>query len=76
MIPFILLILLSADLPDPGMPSTVTFCGGIGAFVGAVVAHLRRFSSRSAGDATRIGMVIGVGAGLVGWAVASAIDRL
>ena len=76
MIPFVLLILLATDLPDPGQPSTVTFFGGIGAFVGAAVAYLRGLPSAAAGDATRIGMVIGVAAGLVGWTVALAIDRL
>jgi hypothetical protein len=72
----VLLVLLTSELPDPGMPSTVTFFGGIGAFVGALVAHLRRLPSTSAGDATRMGMMIGVGTGLVGWTVALAIDRL
>jgi hypothetical protein len=76
MMPFVVLILLTSELPDPGKPSTVTFLGGIGAFVGALVAQLRRLPSTRAGDATRIGMVLGVGAGLVGWTVALAIDRL
>jgi len=38
--------------------------------------HVRRLPSAPAGDATRIGMVIGVATGLVAWVIALAIDRL
>jgi len=76
MIPFVLLILLTSELPDPGRVSTVTFAATFGSVVGALVAHLRGLSSQRAGDATRIGLIVGFGAGLLGWLLAFAIDRL
>jgi hypothetical protein len=69
-------ILLTSELPDPGRMGTITLAGGLGAFVGAMIAYARRQSSQVASDMTRIGMLVGVGAGLVGWFVVFAIDRL
>jgi hypothetical protein len=72
----ITLILMTAELPDPGKLGTVTFSGGLGAFVGALVAQLRRRPSTHASDAMRIGMLVGFGAGVLGWLAVFAIDLL
>jgi hypothetical protein len=76
MTPLVVLILLTSELPDPGRTGTITLAGGLGAFAGAMIAYLRRLPSQAASDMTRIGMLLGVGAGLAGWLVAFAIDRL
>lgn len=73
---FVVLILLTSELPDPGKVGTVTFAGGFGAFVGALVAHLRGHSSEQAAHLVRRGMLVGFGSGLIGWTVSFAIYRL
>jgi hypothetical protein len=72
----LLLVLLTAELPDPGRLSTITFAATFGSVIGALAAHLRKLPSDRAGDATRIGLILGFGAGLLGWLAVFAIDRL
>lgn len=72
----VVIVWLMSELPDPGRIGTITFAGGVGAFVGALVAHLRRLPSGIASDMTRVGMLIGFGIGLIGWLVVFAIYRL
>jgi hypothetical protein len=72
----ILIVLLTSELPDPGRLGTITLAGGLGAFAGALAAHVRRRPSQVASDMARLGMVVGFGVGLAGWLVALAIDRL
>jgi hypothetical protein len=67
---------LAAELPDPGKPSTIALAGTLGAFVGALIAERRKLPSSSAGDLTRRGMVVGTGAGLMGWLTRFATDLL
>jgi hypothetical protein len=76
MILLVLLILLTSELPDPGRLSTITLAATFGSVVGAVVAPLRKLPSDRAGDATRLGLVLGFGAGVLGWLVVLATDRL
>jgi hypothetical protein len=72
----VVLVLLTSELPDPGKLGTITLAGALGGFVGAMLAIVRRRPSQVAADMTRVGMVLGIGAGLAGWLVAFAIDRL
>jgi hypothetical protein len=70
------LMLLAAELPDPGRLSTITFAGTLGTVAGALIAHLRDLPSDAAGKAMRSGLLIGFGAGLLGWTVRVAMDLL
>jgi hypothetical protein len=72
----LVLVLLTSELPDPGKPGTISLAGMLGGFAGALLAIVRRRPSQVAGDMARVGMVIGVGAGLAGWLIVLAIDRL
>lgn len=76
MILLVVLVLLTSELPHPGRLTTITFAATFGSVIGALIAHLRRLPSDKAGDATRIGLILGFGAGLLGWLGAFAIDRL
>jgi len=72
----LLLILLASEPPDPGRISTITFAATFGSVAGALVAYLRGLPSDRAGDATRIGLILGFAVGLLAWLIAFAIDRL
>lgn len=71
-----LLVLLTAATRDPGKLATITFAGAIGAFAGALAAHVRGLPPTRASDLMRLGMVIGVACGLAGWLVVLATDLL
>jgi hypothetical protein len=70
------IVLLAAELPDPGRLSTITFAGTFGTVVGALIAHLRDLPSEKANKAMRSGLIAGFGAGLLGWIVSYAMDLL
>jgi hypothetical protein len=72
----LVLVLLTSELPDLGRLSTVTFMATFGSVIGASAAYLRRLPSDRAGDATRIGLILGFAAGLLSWLIVFAIDRL
>lgn len=67
------IVLLSSELPDPGLPSFTTLCAGFGMFLGGVLGWLRR---RPVAPLVTGGGVVGFGVGLVGWLTVLAIDRL
>ncbi|MBS1868927.1 MAG: hypothetical protein JSS99_04635 [Actinobacteria bacterium] len=72
----VLVVLLTSELPDPGRVSTITFSATFGSVIGALAADLRKLPSERAGDATRAGLILGFGAGVLGLLVVFAIDRL
>jgi hypothetical protein len=76
MIVLVLLVLLTSELPDPGRLSTITFAATFGSVIGAAAAYLRKLPSDRAGDATRMGLILGFATGSLGWLVVLAIDRL
>jgi len=76
MSPLVLIVLLTSELPEPGRLATITFAATLGSVAGAGIALLRKLPSDRAGDATRLGLVLGFAAGLMSWLVAFAIDRL
>jgi hypothetical protein len=67
------LVLLAAELPDPGAPTFPMLCGSYGAFMAGMIGWLRR---RSMGPYAAGGTVVGFGLGAVCWLTALAIDRL
>jgi hypothetical protein len=76
MTPFVLLILLTSELPDPGMPYFVPLMGTVGLFVGGLVAHIRGISPEERSRWTSTGTWAGIGIGAAVWAVVYAMDRL
>ncbi len=72
----VLLILLTSELPDPGMPYFVPLMGTIGLFVGGLVAHLRDLPPDERPRWTGTGTWVGVGIGGAVWIVVYVIDRL
>jgi hypothetical protein len=70
---FVLLILLTSELPDPGAPMFPTLCAGHGGFLAGVGAWVRR---RQIGPFVAGGSVVGFGVGYICWLTALAIDRL
>ena len=73
MIPFVLLILLTSELPDPGAPMFPGLCAGYGGFAAGLVAWRRR---RPLGPHVAAGTLMGFGLGFVGWIATLATDRL
>jgi hypothetical protein len=76
MILLVLIVLLTAELPDPGMPYFAPLVGGIGYFVGGLLAEIRRVSADERSRWTGTGMWAGIGIGGAIWAVVYAMDRL
>ena len=74
MTPFALM-LLAAELPDPGRWSFPGLCGTLGGFVGGVRAA-RREGRDHIGRGIAEGSLVGFGAGLLVWACAVAMDLL
>ena len=76
MTPFILLVLLAADLPDPGNPAFPSICGTFGGFVGIAIGTASQLpwerTTRLMAEAGAVGYALG----LVAWVVAIAMDRL
>lgn len=76
MTPFVVLVLLTAELPDPGRLSTITFAVTFGSAIGALIAHLRDLPSDESSRAIRSGLLVGFGLGLLGWTAGLAMDVL
>ena len=68
--------LLAADLPDPGNPSITALSAGFGAFVGCVLARVRRVPSERFGRLIAETSAVGYGVGMTAWMVSVAIDLL
>ena len=76
MTPFVLLILLTSELPDPGRLAFPGICGTFGGFVGMATGMSRRLAWERTTKLAAQGGAVGYGVGFVGWLVAVAIDRL
>jgi hypothetical protein len=70
------IVVLAAQLPDPGNPFFATLGAGCGGFAGGVVGYLRRHPEERVRRLMTDGSLIGFGTGFVCWLVALAIDRL
>lgn len=71
----VLIVLLAAELPDPGKPATVPLAGTLGAFAGGLLAACRgRRDVIPRGMAE--GSLAGCAVGVLAWIAAFAIDRL
>jgi len=70
------LVLLTSELPDPGMPYFAPLVGTIGFFVGGLLAHLRHIPADERSRWTGSGTWVGIGVGGAIWAVVYAMDRL
>ena len=76
MILLVLIVLLTSELPDPGMPYFVPFIGTVGLFVAGLVAHLRGISPDERSRWISAGTWVGLGIGGAVWIAVYAIDRL
>jgi len=76
MIPLVLLILLTSELPDPGMPYFAPLMGAVGFFVGGLLAHLRSVAADERSRWAGTGMWVGIGVGGTIWTLVYVIDRL
>jgi drug/metabolite transporter (DMT)-like permease len=70
------IVVLAADLPDPGNPSFMTLGAGCGGFLGGLIGHARRHPQERVRQFIAEGGLVGFGAGFVCWLIALAIDRL
>ncbi len=76
MILLVLIVLLTSELPDPGMPYFVPFMGTVGLFVGGLAAHVRGVSADERSRWAGIGTWADIGIGGVVWIAVYVIDRL
>jgi hypothetical protein len=70
------LVMLVAELPDPGSPSFATYGAAFGLFVGGLVGRARRLTKDESTRVAADGAFFGFGIGFACWLVALAIDRL
>jgi len=72
----ITLVLLTAELPDPGRLATIVIASAFGGFVAGALARARRRPHERVAKLTADGAFVGFAVGLIGWLAAFAIDRL
>jgi len=76
MTPFVSIVLLVSELPDPGKLATAGLASLLRGFVGGCIGRLRHRSRQRIRDLTLDGGYVGFGVGLIAWLIAVAIDRL
>lgn len=72
----LLIVLLAAELPDPGHPSFAGLIGVVGYFLGGLLARVRRVPAQDRSRWMGAGMWAGIGCGGAVWILCVAIDRL
>jgi hypothetical protein len=72
----VLIVLLTSELPDPGMPYFVPLMGTVGLFVGGLIAHLRGVPPDERQRWAGTGTWAGIGIGGAVWMFIYAMDRL
>jgi hypothetical protein len=69
------LVLLTAELPDPGRLATILLASALGGFAGGAIGRARRSRELTA-KLTGDGIFTGFAVGPILWLAAVAIDRL
>jgi len=70
------LVLLSAELPDPGRLATAGYASLIGAFVGSLIGRLLGRSRERVDELTKDGAFVGCGIAFAAWLIVVATDVL
>jgi hypothetical protein len=72
----VVIVLLTAELPDAGSATFPAICAGFGGFVGLLLGVVRRLPWERIGPLMGQGSAAGYSAGFLVWIVLLAMDRL
>ncbi len=76
MILLVLIVMLTAELPDPGRLATAGFASLIGAFAGSLIGRLLGHSRERVDELTKDGAFVGCGIAFAAWLIVVATDVL
>jgi len=72
----LVLVLLTAELPDPGRLVTAGYASLLGGFVGSLIGRLHGRSRERVDEMMKDGAFVGFGMAFAGWLIVIATDVL